>query len=187
MTKNNSPRPKRSAVSYEEVAEVCQSLLEQGREPSGRAVHAETGGSLTTIQEFVKRFKAELDKENSVPEAVDAVMQEMGREIVGHIRRENTKQLTVLNDEIDELKEVIKELKDDKHQLLEEMKKIHAINSDKEKSTGEALAVAIDRAERAEANKEKLETALNSEREKRHSAELRVAALEAELAVINKK
>lgn len=184
---NSSPK-KRSAVTYQEIVAAYEQLINDGMQPSVRNITAVVGGgSPSTIQAGIAKYKAELEGMSKIPDDAKETLQKLGQQLVGLIRKENKNTNSKLKTTIDELNQTIASLNEEIEQL-----EVRA-SDDREgyrasiKSKEKQLAVASDREQRATDEMQAMRAMLEKEREQRHQAEIKIAALEAELKILNLK
>ena len=184
----NSTQKKRSAVTYQEIVAAYEQLINEGKQPSVRNITAFVGGgSPSTIQAGIARYKAELEERSKIPDNAKETLQKLGQQLVGLIRKENENTNSKLKTTIDELNQTIASLNEEIEQL-----EVRA-SDDREgyrasiKSKEKQLAVASDREQRATDEMQAMRVMLEKEREQRHQAEIKIAALEAELKILKSK
>jgi uncharacterized small protein (DUF1192 family) len=183
MTKSDSK--KRSAVTYNEISAAYDKLLEEGKQPSVRNITAFVGGgSPSTIQAGIAKYKTELEEKSKIPDEAKETLQALGQQLVGLIRKENESTNSKLQTTIDELNQTIASLNDEIEQLevrsADDREGYRTSIESKEKQ----LAVASDREQRATDEMKTMQAVLEKERECRHKAEIKIAALEAELKIL---
>ena len=183
-----SDSKKRSAVTYQEIVTAYEQLLANGKQPSVRNITAEVGGgSPSTIQAGLARYKTELEEKSKIPEEAKETLQALGQQLVGLIRKENENTNSKLKTIIDELNTTIMNLNNEIDSLevraADEREGYRTSIESKEKQ----LAVASDREQRATDEMQAMRAMLEKEREQRHQAEIKIASLEAELKILKSK
>ena len=178
---------KRSAVTHEEIVAAYEKLVDEGKQPSVRNITSLVGGSPSTIQSGIAKYKVELEEKSKLSSEANEILLSLGQQLVGLVRRENEKTTSQLKENIAELNETIeslqKEVSDLEHRSAEDRADYRTYLESKEKD----LAVATDREERAINDMKASKAEQDKERELRHQAEIKVAALEAELKVLREK
>lgn len=102
---------KRSAVTYEEIVVAYEKLTDEGKQPSVRNITTLVGGgSPSTIQSGIAKYKAELEEKSKLSSEANEILLSLGQQLVGLVRRENDKTTKQLKENIAELNETIESL-----------------------------------------------------------------------------
>ena len=177
----NSTHKKRSAVTYQEIVAAYEQLLADGKQPSVRNITtAVGGGSPSTIQAGIARYKAELEEKSKIPDEAKETLQALGQQLVGLIRKENENTNSKLKTTIDEMNETIMSLNNEIDSLEVRAADDRAGYRSSIESKEKQLAVVSDRKQRATDEMQAMRVILEKERENRHQSEIKIAALEAE-------
>ena len=113
-------------ATEEAVWKVCEQLMTENHKISGRSVQAETGGSLTTVLQFIKTWRSRDSKNTAMVDISVDVLNAL-RKALGQTAKETSEALSVLTEEAAEReKEALDALAENESYLAEMEKNLFA-------------------------------------------------------------
>lgn len=178
-------------ITYQNVARICNEMKLHGETPSVRKIRERTGGSFTTISDYLKQWREETERAETVEtriseELTNAILAEfhqVAHEASSHLQKKLDEKEVDLTETREALTEY--EARCRKQELtIDELKtKLHNSRIEHEKKQA-ALESSIEFLKDREGSLQKL---LSEANQKRHEAELKEAVANTKVEALEKR
>lgn len=182
---------KSESITFQSVAKFCNDMTGAGNKPSVRKLHAQLGGSHSTLTEFLNQWRTQQalahSNANELSEEFNqALLAEFSR-VTESVKEKSKLLLTEKDEQLTEARELLAEYEG----KLVALEKILKESKDKAQSAQlvleKKLAVAEGDAHSAKHREKELQNKLDALIEKCHQAELRAVIAETKTAEFNKR
>ena len=182
---------KSDPITFQSVAKLCNDMVGAGNKPSVRKLHAQLGGSHSTLTEFLNQWRTQQALAHSNANELSgefnqALLAEFSR-VTESVKEKSKLLLTEKEEQLTEARELLAEYEGKlvtlEKTLKESKEKVQSAQLVLEKK----LAVAEGDAQSAKNREKELQNKLDAMIEKCHRAELRAAIAETKSAEYNRR
>lgn len=170
---------KKQPLTYQSIADACTQLVKSGGRPSVRKLHAQLGGSFSTISEYLQRWNQQTALAQSAEADISdhlkqALLAEFGQ-IAQSVRHGLEQQLEDQTQQLAENQKLLKEYEDKNRELGAQLQKSQQQLANQAAELEKTIAAHQAQLAEKEQREAKLDARLQQLMQEKHLAEVKTA------------